>query len=114
MPDNNKIKIMKLDADCPVLGLNEGDYYAVHNMDFYAGAGVYGIDTGANIKLAKCIEMLDGKIQISDMCSANAQVMTPQDFRKVVRVKLFAKIALEGNISTIAEAELDELLMSRR
>lgn len=113
MPDN-KIQIIKLDADNPVLGLRENDYFAVHSMDFYAGAGIYGLDNGAEIKFAKCIEMLDGKIQVNDMDSSSARVLTPQDFRKVVRVKLFAKISLEGNISTIAEAELDALLMSRR
>lgn len=111
---DNKIQIIKLDTDSPVIGLRENDYFAVHNMDFYAGAGIYGLDSGAEIKFAKCIEMLDGKIQVNDMDSSSARVLTPQYFRKVVRVKLFAKISLEGNISTIAEAELDALLMSRR
>lgn len=110
-PDK-KIKIIQLISDSTVLGLRENDYFAIYDMNFYSGAGIYGIRNGDEIKFAKCIELLNGKIQIKE--SSNISVLTPQNFRKVVHSKVFAKIALEGNVSTIAIAELKSLLMTRR
>lgn len=97
--------------ELPELELKKGDYAVAYPMNFYAGAGVYGINgSGGIVKLSRCIENLDGKILIKEVGNQNQRSVTPADFKKIVNHKLFARIIIDNNLPSIAVEGLRVIL----
>lgn len=106
------IIIKELNEELPQMGLKKGDFYTAYPMDFYSGAGVYGMQTANGIiKLHYCIETLDGKIQASEVGTASSRLMSQNDFRKTVKTKVFARVVIDNNLPAIAVSELKETLL---
>ena len=110
MKKNNAIE--KLNEDIPQIGLKKDDFIVAYPMDFYSGAGVYGLkcDNGF-VKLCHCIEMIDGKIQVKEIGTADSRLMTQNDFKKVVNHKLFARVIIDNNLPSLAVNSLEEILL---
>jgi len=99
-------RTFNIDHDIPELNLKKGDFIVMSFIDMYIGAGVYGLQGKDSIQYAFCIERTDGKIQIKEIGSQSTSVVDLADFRKIVKEKVFARIIVDGNASTISRAEL--------
>lgn len=102
----NTIRTFEMDHDIPELNLKKGDFFVTSLIDMYIGAGVYGLQGKGNLQYAFCIEHTDGKIQIKELGSQTANVVEVQDFKKIVKEKILARVFVDGNASTVALAEL--------
>ena len=108
---NQNTIIVKLKDDDPITGLKRGDYFALQPQNGYNGAGVYGLSSsGGKVKYACCIERTNGDIQVNDMRERDARVMTAKSFRRQVKYKLLARIAVEMQTSPVAKADFDAIL----
>lgn len=107
---DKSIKIIKALQDIPDLDLKKDDYFVAFPMDFYSGAGVYGINDKFGWKLCACIETLDGKIQVNEVGTSNRRLITPAEFKKIVNYKIFARVIIDNNLPSVAVNELRELL----
>lgn len=100
------IRTFDIDHDIPELNLKKGDFIVTSFIDMYIGAGVYGLQGKGNLQYAFCIERTDGQIQIKELGSQSTSIVDVSDFRKIVKEKIFARIIVDGNASTISRAEL--------
>lgn len=105
------IEIEEITEELPELELKKGDYVVAYPMNFYAGAGIYGVfDASRRVKLAHCIESLDGKIRVKEVGNQNSRSVTQADFKKIVNHKIFARVLIDNNLPNIAVASLREIL----
>ncbi|MBQ8465739.1 MAG: hypothetical protein IJ545_07010 [Alphaproteobacteria bacterium] len=100
------IRTFELQEDMRELSLKKGDYITTNFVDFYTGAGVYGLSANGMIHYAYCIEQTSGKIQIKEIGSMTTRVVEPQEFKKLVKEKIFARTILDGNLPTTAIYDL--------
>ena len=108
------MQVIKLKKDNNVLNLCRGDYVLTHDINFFTGTGIYELELLNKRKFARCIELLDGKIQVNFFNGTGINKFSNKTFNKFVRSKVFARIVLEGNISTVAIGMFDELLQIRK
>lgn len=110
---SKNIAIEELSNDIQDLNLKKGDFIATYPVDFYSGTGVYGIDIHGRIRLARCIEMIDGKIQVSEIGTMGSTTLTTQNFHSIVKHKVFAKVFMENNLPGSAISEFKSILLQR-
>lgn len=108
---SKSIRTIEIQTDMPELELKKGDFLITNLIDFYTGAGVYGLQSNGSMQFARCIEMTDGKIQIREIGSMTTHVVEPQEFRKVVKEKVFARTFLDGNLPSHAVYELRKKML---
>lgn len=106
-----EIMIERLPYDIPSENLKKDDYIITRPADFYNGAGIYVIKKTDCVCLVRCIEQIDGSIQIIQLSNAGATVMNAKEFCKIVNRKAFARIVVDENLPTRAISQLNDILM---
>lgn len=110
---SKNIAIEELSNDVQDLNLKKGDFIAVYPVDFYSGTGIYGMEIHGRIRLARCIEMVDGKIQVQEIGTMGSSTLTTQNFHNIVKYKVFAKVSMENNLPGAAISEFKNILLKR-
>ena len=105
------IMVERLPYDIPSEGLKKDDYIVTRATDFYNGSGMYILEHNGRCVIARCIELTDGTIQVSETATASSTTMSAKGFCKVVSRKVFARITVEENLPTRAIGQLNEFLM---
>lgn len=100
------IRTFEVEMNIPELSLKKGDFITTNFIDFYTGAGVYGIEGNGHYQLAYCLERTDGRIQVKELGSMTTRIIEPEEFKKIVKDKIFARTTLDGNLPSVAIHEL--------
>lgn len=108
---DDEIMIERLPVAIPAEGLKKDDYVVTRPTDFYNGSGIYILARPQTESLARCIEQVDGSIQVVNLLNASATIMNAKDFCKVVDRKVFARVMVDENLPTRAISQLNEILM---